>query len=311
MRIKFLPALVFAVIAVLALSLPGQSNYGYQGPSVGTGPTSIDEPKNTPGTRPFFADQDPASLPTSPLSCTWINDGIGYPFPILENAMATVGDRLYSYGGVSNGGVEGRSYRFTGAGWTHIGFLPISLQYPAGVSDGTNVYILGGLTASGTPVNTLYRYEPPIDNYTALGSFSTATWNHAAVYLNGKIYKFSGTGPGNGSTNALEIYDIASNTWSAGSPYPIAVSFVSGFAQGNFLYGAGGLNSSTSDPSAKTYRYDPASNTWDDSAIADLPQTRWGAAHEYYAGMGVLAGGYVNGSATSNISTSAIAWDPA
>src|SRR5205085_744548 len=39
--------------------------------------------------------------------------------------------------------------------------------------------------------------------------------------------------------------------------------------------------------------------------------TRWGAASAFFNGGGVLAGGYVNGTATANISTSAISWDPA
>ena len=68
---------------------------------------------------------------------------------------------------------------------------------------------------------------------------------------------------------------------------------------------AGGIDSVTSTGSVKTYRYDPVANTWDDAAIADLPDTRWGSACAFYNGHGVLAGGYVAGSATANISTTA------
>ena len=101
-----------------------------------------------------------------------------------------------------------------------------------------------------------------------------------------------------------------------GAPYPLAISFVSAFVNGGFIYGAGGIQSVGSVASLKTYRYDPVGNTWDDAAIADLPLTRWGAASSgtlYGAGAAagwVLAGGYENGTATANISTTAIRWNP-
>ncbi len=68
---------------------------------------------------------------------------------------------------------------------------------------------------SGVSQTTLNRYNVGTNTYTALAPFTTATWNHAAVYLNGKIYKFAGSN-NTASTNVLEIYDIVSNTWSAG-----------------------------------------------------------------------------------------------
>ncbi len=94
-----------------------------------------------------------------------------------------------------------------------------------------------------------------------------------------------------------------------GAAYPLLISFTSGWTQGGFIYSAGGIQSVGSLASAKTYRYDPALNTWDDAAIADLPATRWGAAIAFYSPDAVLAGGYVAGSVTANISNTAISWD--
>jgi len=82
---------------------------------------------------------------------------------------------------------------------------------------------------------------------------------------------------------------------------------LSAFAQGNFIYGLGGIDS-LNGATAKTYRYDPSTNTWDDAAIADLPITRYGAASAFYNNGGVLAGGFVPG---SGVTVSVIAWDPA
>jgi hypothetical protein len=60
----------------------------------------------------------------------------------------------------------------------------------------------------------------------------------------------------------------------------------------------------------KTYRYTVGTNAWDDAGIADLPATRWGPAYGFFNSAGILAGGYVGGAATANISTSAIQWNP-
>jgi hypothetical protein len=245
-------------------------------------------------------------------SCTW-TAGTVYPVTILDQATVAVGNNIYSFGGVSTA-IVANSYRFDGTTWTPIAPLPVALEYPQAVTDGTNIYIMGGANSTGASVNTLYRYNVATDTYTTLAPMAVASWNHAAEFLNGKIYKFTGTAGTAGSTNALEIYDIATNTWTAGAPYPISVSFVSSFVRGGFIYGAGGIASVGSVASLKTYRYDPATNTWDDAAIADLPETRWGAASSRVpygsTNAWVLAGGYVNGTATANISTSSIEWNP-
>ena len=253
-------------------------------------------------------------LANSPYEvCSWASS-TDFPVTILDQATAVQGGNLYTFGGVSTA-ISANSYRFDGTTWTSIAPLPAALEFPTAVSDGTFVYILGGaLTGTGTPQTTVYRYDPVANTYAPMAPFTTGTWNQAAAFLNGKIYKFAGTGPATASTDVLEIYDVASNTWSLGAPYPMAVSFASAFVRGNFIYGAGGIQSVGSVASLKTYRYDPAGNTWDDAAIADLPLTRWGMAS---SGIGyppnngwVLAGGYENGTATGNISTTAIRWDP-
>ena len=244
--------------------------------------------------------------------CSWAASTV-YPITILDQATVVQGNMLYSFAGVSTA-IVATSYRFDGTTWTPIAPLPAALEYPQAVSDGTNIYIMGGVNATGAST-ALNRYNVAANTYTTLAPMSVGTWNHAAEFLNGKIYKFTGTagsGATAASTNALEIYDIATNTWTAGAPYPVALSFVSSFVSGGFIYGAGGLSTvAGSTPSLKTYRYAPATNTWDDAAIADLPVGRWGAASSR-VGYGntnawVLAGGVI-GTAITN---TAIEWAPA
>ena len=252
----------------------------------------------------------PTPTPTpTPASCSWSAARV-LPLPILDEAVTGVGGNLYAFGGVSNNEAITASYKFDGTTWTQIAFLPLAVNTPIAVNDGTNIYILGSETVSGAYVTYLYKYDPAANTYTPLAPAGTFARAFAAVYSGGKIYKFGGVNQTNDSTNVLEIYNIATDTWTAGASYPVAESFIGAFAQGNFIYGAGGIDGPSATSTTKTYRYDPVGNAWNDAAIADLPATRWGAAASFYNGGGVLAGGYAGGDTTANISTSAISWDP-
>jgi subtilisin-like proprotein convertase family protein len=280
-----------------SFNIPGNATYYFLITNVTAGTTTdysivIDAPTCTGGPPP---PPPPCSFTAAPV----------YPVNILDQAAATVGTNLYSFAGVSNNAVIANAYKFDGTTWTAIAPYPVAEEWPAAASNGTDVYIVGGSDAVGAVTTTLRRYNVASNTYTTLAPCSVPTWNHAFVYLNGKIYKITGFNVAT-ATTAVEIYDIASNTWSLGAPYPQGNGFVNAWASGNYIY-AGGGTSPAGVESAKTYRYDPATNTWDDAAIADLPATRWGAATTAYNGGGVLAGGYVTGA----ISSTVLQWDQA
>jgi hypothetical protein len=97
-----------------------------------------------------------------------------YPIPILDEPVVTVGSNMYAFAGVSNGAIVATSNRFDGTTWTPIAPFPIAVEYPSAVTDGTNIYVMGGaLTGTGTPQTTNYRYNVGADNYTLLAPFST------------------------------------------------------------------------------------------------------------------------------------------
>lgn len=250
------------------------------------------------------------------IVCGATNDGLGsawrfgeaYPIPILDQATTTMGGTLYSFGGVSAGTVTAQSYRYDGTHWTPIGALPVALEYPVAVNDGTHIFVLGGSDSSGTPSATMYRYTPQTNTYETMAPSATPAWAPAAAVAGGKIVKFGGNIAGSMQTDVTEVYDIASNSWSPGASYPFAAGFISAFTRNGYVYGAGGVGASSTSTS-KTYRYDPASNVWDDAPIPDLPDLRWGAAAVEMPDGVLLAGGYVGGSAAGNLSTAAVFWN--
>jgi subtilisin-like proprotein convertase family protein len=237
--------------------------------------------------------------------CAWTSSTV-LPTPGLDKPVAVVGTNLYSFSGVENGAIVSTSRKFNGTTWTTIAPLTIAVEFPSAVSDGSNIFIMGGVSGTGVVQTTNVRYNVATDTYTPLAPSTTGTWSHAAVFLSGKIYKIGGIAAA--PTNAVNIYDIATNTWTVGANYPQNAGFVSAVADNGFIYAAGGIDAAGS---TKTYRYDPVANVWNDAAIADLPATRWGAAHAFYRGGFILAGGSVGGDVAANISATAISWDPA
>jgi hypothetical protein len=86
------------------------------------------------------------------------------------------------------------------------------------------------------------------------------------------------------------------------APLPAGRAFSSAVALGGYIYLAGGDTEAGID--AKTYRYDPVSNVWEDAPIADMFTARSWAVSGFLNGRWVLASGAF-GSYRSTIG-----WDP-
>jgi Kelch motif len=226
-----------------------------------------------------------------------------HPIAVSGHAVVSQGGNVYSFGGIVNNMAIVNAYKYSPATntWTPIAPLLAPRGWFSAVSDGTYIYLLGGVDQNFNTTATLWRYDPASNTYnTSLPSYTIPTYFHASAYLNGKIYRIAGAAIG--TDYHVEVYDIATNTWSMAANYPFANHNLMAAALGSYIY-AGGGNASPD----KTYRYDPNTDTWDDAAIADLPAGRSAAASDVYNGRWLLAGGDVN-FATSN---SVIAWDPA
>lgn len=249
-------------------------------------------------------DSSPAGTATpTPTPCpsggSW-SDRAPYPISISGAPGAAQGGNIYTFGGLSNGTPTTAAYKYTPAtdSWSAIASLPAPRYWFAGVSDGTYLYLLGGVNQNGIPTATLWRYDPATDIYdTSLPPYTIPTYWHAAAYSNGKIYRIAGRGI-TGTDWHVEVYTIATNSWSMAGNLPGANKRLMAAALGGYIYAGGG-----DGPACD--RYDPVTDTW--TSIASLPVTRFLAASDAYNGRWVLAGGDI----FNTPSASVIAYDPA
>src|SRR6266516_3112824 len=115
-----------------------------------------------------------------------------YPITVSGNAVASQGGNVYSFGGIANNVAVANAYKYTPATstWTPIASLPAPRGWFSGTSDGTFIYLLGGVDQNFNTTATLWRYDPGSNTYnTSLPSYTIPTYFHASVYLNGKIYR--------------------------------------------------------------------------------------------------------------------------
>ncbi len=298
MRIRFaaICALFFCAMGITALTTTITGTETHDIRSGGNQNDYVTASVYLPGATP-----SPTATPCASVG-SWTEQA-PYPIALSGHAVVSQGGNVYSFGGIVNNVAIANAYVYSPATntWTAIASLPAPRAWFSGASDGTYIYLLGGVDQNFNTTATLWRYDPASNTYdTSLPSYTIPTYFHASAYLNGKIYRIAGAAVG--TDFHVEVYDIATNSWSMAANYPVANHTLMAAALGGYVYGAGG----NAFPD-KTYRYDPNTNTWDDAAIADLPAGRSAAASGVYNGRWVLAGGDVN-FATSN---SVIAWDPA
>ena len=129
---------------------------------------------------------------------------------------------------------------------------------PGCATDGTYLYVLGGLQQSDTTyLDDIQRYDPDADTWTKMDDLITARWGLAAAYLDGKIWTFGGYKPGAYCTE-VEYYDISSNTSYSGTALPYANRSMLAITVGSYIYLF--YNDLAMGPPCYTYRFDPTGN---------------------------------------------------
>eukprot|EP00485_Elphidium_margaritaceum_P016472 CAMPEP_0202726086 /NCGR_PEP_ID=MMETSP1385-20130828/184433_1 /ASSEMBLY_ACC=CAM_ASM_000861 /TAXON_ID=933848 /ORGANISM="Elphidium margaritaceum" /LENGTH=437 /DNA_ID=CAMNT_0049392299 /DNA_START=107 /DNA_END=1420 /DNA_ORIENTATION=+ len=132
------------------------------------------------------------------------------PVPWSAGCSVTVGQKVYFMGGLQNGVISGESFVYDTASdsWTAL-------------TVGQKVYFMGGLQ-NGVISGESFVYDTVSDSWTALSAMTQSRFAPGCSYYNEKIYVFGGQTAGGewgygDYLDSVEIYDIASQTWSLSS----------------------------------------------------------------------------------------------
>ncbi|WP_345044226.1 Kelch repeat-containing protein [Streptomyces sannanensis] len=242
---------------------------------------------------------------TTPYAAPWTTLA-DYPIPIMDNAVATMGGKVYSVAGTDGTNFLNKAYVYDPGtqAWSALPNLSTGREAPQAAAYGGKLYVFGGWEADGNTVAKTEIYDP------ATGAWSTGADNPkphagaAVAVLGGKIYIVGGCTTACGTTD-VQVYDPASNSWSSGAAYPEPTSWLGCGAIANTLNCAGGWQDARTS-TKHAYGYDPASDSW--SSVADLPIDLWAMGYSAADGKLLVSGGVTDG--TSTLTNQGFAYDP-
>ena len=171
-------------------------------------------------------------------------------------------------------------------GWVPGPSLPTGrLEFAMTADDQGNLYLIGGDTSNGD------WWSSRVDIYDSAGNTWTmgtpmpyGRFDASAVYSTGKIYVMcGGQSEGGGGTfsptTRVDIYDVASDTWTQGADMPLGESGCAAVAgPDGLIYAMGGGDQYVSMmgwPSSDAQAYNPATDTW--TVLASLPYPSGGS----------------------------------
>ena len=206
----------------------------------------------------------------------------GAPMPDVRGFMGSgyFNGKIYLVGGYSTGNVDpsfGQVWEYDPVlnTWnTSRMSMPVTLGGPGfGIING-HIYIAGGRDINNTNLNTLYDYDIAANTWTARANMPSGVNVPGSAVIAGKLWVFGGgnpfagssTSPTSGSkgvrawfnrllrpdtTNSLQVYDPATNSWTSGPTLNQQRSFPAGTDVGNTAVAVGGYTGSSTTTSVE------------------------------------------------------------
>ena len=219
-----------------------------------------------------------AQAPAAAQSATpqWVK-AAPFPQPDEELYGAVVNGKFYVLGAWGDGAnPPGLNYEYDPAldTWTKKKPIPVPVHHQAQTSYNGKLYVFGGclrgISGEGASQNA-WEYDPAEDTWRPLAPIPVKRCSAIAEQVDGKIYLIGGLEPmenGRGTrvTGLNQMYDPASNTWTARSPMPTTRNHAaSGVANGK-IYVLGGRQGDGRIPVTSNTdvveEYDPVTNVW-------------------------------------------------
>ncbi len=186
-------------------------------------------------------------------------------------------------------------------GWQIAAPLPVGVFGASVASDGVYMYAAGGYNwDTMQPVDQFARYDPIANTWASLASLPTAVEGALGVFAEGKVYVFGGRDSSTTALNLVQVYTIASDSWSSSlTTLPVKRHDMGGGYWNGMIYAAGGYEADD-DVSERNqlWRYSIAGNSW--TTLADLPSPLASPASGVINGHLYIVGGRNAGTSASN-----------
>ena len=199
------------------------------------------------------------------------------PIPLNHNMAASVGGKLYMIGGqltdAGAGNFSDRVFEYdpNTRQWTERARMPTARGGAVAVVVDGKIYVAGGRPPRGADFAV---YEPATDTWRTLPNMPTQRNHLAGAAVNGKVYIIGGRFEGGAQSPqsaAVEVYDPATNSWSARAAMPKPRGGLNGIAAHGCIHVFGGEGNAGGPLGMHADHdvYNPITNTW--TSLAPMP----------------------------------------
>jgi N-acetylneuraminic acid mutarotase len=216
------------------------------------------------------------------------------PEPRHHFGMAALDGRIYVSGGyrdlpfgADTARAEVWAYDVETDRWSEMADLPAPRAAHAMVAMHGGLFVVGGV---GPEPATVFTYDFEVERWSNLATPLPTLREHlTAVARDGRIYVIGGRWSGQGNLAAVEIFDPAAGTWSAGADMSTRRGGLTASVLGGRIHVTGGEDLDTGDTYAAHEVYDPAADRW--ATEAPMPTARHGLASGVIGGRWYVVGG--------------------
>lgn len=226
---------------------------------------------------------------------TW-SSGATMPYPVDSPATATLGSKIYVFGGRNAGLPVSYTQIYNPATnvWSTGAPMPLATMGPVAVPFGGYIYVIGGQTstAQSSVVGTVYQYNPTTNTWATKASLPTPRASPGAVEIAGQIYVAGGNSNVAYWVANLESFDPVANAWTTRASMISGRSNLSAAAFGQKMIVTAGY-SSVGGMNGSSEEYDTTTNTW--TSIASSQHLDWACTGNVRGRLYVLGGGLLGG----------------
>ena len=225
------------------------------------------------------------------------------PIPVHHASVASVSDRLYVVGGLTQG-PPGRSarvfaYNPTTNSWSERTPMPTPRGALGLAEYNGKLFAVGGIGTNGNSA-AVEMYDPVTDAWMQRAPLPTPRDHLAVATSNQRIYAIGGRVGGDFHQNltSVEAYDPIADRWERVADLPTPRSGIAAGTIDNIIYVIGGESSQTTFD--LNHAYFPETNHWE--RRAPLPTSRHGlGVVSVHGRLYVLSGGPSPGATYTNI----------